>query len=148
LVEAFAAKGPSLNFEEHDAMLSVLDAIIQLNGRVPPSNSAVLYSQFPTQALILLSHGEPDADAFLLDIFKHEDKQTIAWLAAGNFLMNRKPAGFAATIVADLTVKAHIRVVSQSSPDLPAGYGGSCAFGGGAAKPGWPNVGSYFVSGR
>jgi len=153
LSEAYPAKPGSLpgstERDDHDAMLGVLDAILQLGGRVPLEKAAMLYPEFPTQSLIFLSHGDPEADHFLLDIFREESQRTGAWLAAGNMLMNRKPPGFAAAILGTLTVEAHIRVIDKGSGAVPGGgSGGSCSSGLPGPRTGWPIVGNYYTTGR
>ncbi len=152
LAEAYPA-GPGLladstGRDDHDAMLGVLDAILQLDGRLSPEKAATLYPEFPVQSLVFLSHGDPEADHFLLDIFREESQLTGAWLAAGNMLMNRKPPGFAAAILGAFTVDAHIRVVDKGSGAVPGnGYGGSCSSGTREPRTGWPPVGNYYTTG-
>jgi len=153
LAEAYSVKpglpADSAGRDDHDAMLGVLDAILQLGGRIPLEKTATLYPEFPTQSLIFLSHGDPEADHFLLDIFREESQRTGAWLAAGNMLMNRKPPGFAAAILGTLTVEAHIRVIDQGNGDvLGGGSGGSCSSGLAGPRTGWPIVGNYYTMGR
>ena len=139
----------SVGRDDHDAMLGVLDAILQLDGRLTLEKAATLYPEFPVQSLIFLSHGDPDADHFLLDIFRQETHRTGAWLAAGNMLMNRKPSGFAAAILGAFTVDAYIRVVDKGSGAVPGGgSGGSCSSGLPGPRTGWPPVGNYYTTGR
>lgn len=135
--------------DDHDAMLGVLDAILQLGGRLALERAATIYPEFPVQSLIFLSHGDPEADDFLLDIFRQESQRTDAWLAAGNMLMNRKPSGFAAAILGAFTVDAYIRVVDKGSGAVPGGgSGGSCSSGLPGPRTGWPPVGNYYTTGR
>lgn len=135
--------------DEHNAMLGVLDALIQLNGSLSLDQAAALYAEFPTQSLIFLSHGQPAADTVLLDLFQKEDQQFGAWLAEGNLLMNRRPLGFAATVLRGYTVHANVQVADVGAvPALGGGYGGSCPSGAGGPQAGWPPVGSYYISTR
>lgn len=149
LVKAYSVTGSPLTSserDEHDAMLAVLDAIIQMQGGFPTDVAAKLYPEFPAQALISLSHDGPKAASSLLEIFKTENKLPGAWLAAGNLLMVWNPSGFAAAILANLTVHAHIAVVSENSgAGIGGGYGGSCVSGVPPVKIGWPAVGKYYV---
>lgn len=149
LVKAYSVTGSPLTSserDEHDAMLAVLDAIIQMQGGFPTDVAAKLYPEFPAQALISLSHDGPKAASSLLEIFKTENKLPGAWLAAGNLLMIWNPSGFAAAILANLTVHAHIAVVSENSgAGIGGGYGGSCGSGVPPVKIGWPPVGKYYV---
>jgi hypothetical protein len=132
----------------HDAMQSVLDAIIQMGGRLPAPQAARLYPQFPAQSIILLSYGDPAADPFLLKIFREETRSTGAWLTAGNRLMDRKPQGFAAAVLDSFTVNASVLVVDRGA-DAGAGRGfaGSCPSGLPSPRVGWPVVGNYSFGG-
>jgi hypothetical protein len=149
LVKAYPVMGSPLTSserDEHDAMLAVLDAIIQMRGGFPTDVAAKLYPEFPAQALISLSHDGPEAASILLEIFKTENRLPGAWLAAGNLLMVWNPPGFAAAILAGLTVHAHITVVSENSgAGIGGGSGGSCTSGAPPVKTGWPPVGKYYV---
>jgi len=132
--------------DEHDAMIAVLDAIIQLGTSIPPEVAGRLYPEFPAQALILLSSQGQFADRNLLEIFKTENRQPGAWLAAGNLLMMSRPAGFAAAVLAGLTVHAHVTVVSPTGGGgLGGGSWGSCGSSIPPDKKDWPPVGNYFV---
>lgn len=149
LVKAYPVMGSPLTSserDEHDAMLAVLDAIIQMRGGFPTDVAGKLYPEFPAQALISLSHDGPEAASSLLEIFKTENKLPGAWLAAGNLLMVWKPSGFATAILAGLTVHAYITVVSENSgAGIGGGSGGDCASGALPVKTGWPPVGNYYV---
>jgi len=134
--------------DAHDAMQSVLDAIIQLDGRLAPAAAARLYAHFPAQSMILLSYGDPAADPFLLRIFREEARSTGAWLTAGNRLMDRKPPGFAAAVLAGFTVRARVFVVEKGAGRFGEGSGGSCASGFGPPRAGWPTVGNYSLGDR
>jgi hypothetical protein len=47
-----AATAPFESDHDHNAMLQVLDAIIQMDGKIPPEIAAKLYPEFPVPALI------------------------------------------------------------------------------------------------
>jgi hypothetical protein len=148
LVQVYSVKGTPLSSEErddHDAMLAVLDATIQLQGGFPTDVAAKLYPEFPAQALLSLSHDGPNAASTLLEIFKTENKLPGAWLAAGDLLMVWNPSGFVAAILAGLTVHANINVVSENTGGMGGGSGGSCGSGAPPVKTGWPPVGNYYV---
>src|SRR6185369_6565179 len=59
-----------------------VDALIQLNVRVTASFARSIYDWGPTQALILLSRADKDADPVLLDLI--DNAKGIRWLAATN----------------------------------------------------------------
>jgi hypothetical protein len=150
LLEAYPVKVTVRNGrdrDEHNAMLSVLDAVIQLNDVISPEAAAKLYPEFPAPSLILLSRSGPASDGYLLDIFGKEDKATGAWLAAGNLLMNGKSPGFTASVLGNLKVDDRVRVVDdRSAADRGVGSGGSCSSGLPSTKTGWPLVGNYYIS--
>ena len=133
--------------DQHDAMIAVLDVLIELSGPVSTSDAARLYPEFPVQSLILLSREGDSAFPYLLDIFRTERSHHDAWLAAGNELAQRRFPGFAAAVLGSLTVQARIRVTTSGESEAGWGTGGSCASGG-EGKAGWPVVGNYSFAGR
>jgi hypothetical protein len=152
-----AEPGSSTERDDHDAMLGVLDAIIQLDrveevqetsglSVLPPEKAARLYPEFPAQALIFLARGGPSASSYLLNIFKDGTGSNSAWVTAGNLLVHWKPAGFAAELLRDFTVDVRMCVTDDDScVSGPMGVGGSCSSGGPSPRPGWPPVGNYFL---
>jgi hypothetical protein len=134
--------------DEHDAMQATLDAIIQLDQTIPAEAAANLYPEFPVQSMILLSRGGTAAGPFLLQIFRQE-RGPDAWLAAGNLLLDTKPAGFAAAVLGQFSVEATIRVV-----DPLGGIGGSRGEGSGGCgdtlsvppRLGWPAIAAYYFA--
>ena len=88
---------------QHDAMLGVLDALVQLGAEVPTDDAQRIYPEFPVQSLILLSRSPEDTVPALLDIFKSERRWPAAWLAAGDLLLQRRAQGFAAAVVEGMT---------------------------------------------
>ena len=133
--------------DEHDAMLPVLDALIQLSIPVPDSDAAKLFSEFPAQSMILLSHSITGAERELLNIFRTAENKCGAWLAAGNLLAMRRTPGFAAALLGSITVHAIVTVTdTDDGIGFGLGTGGSCVSGGFGVKAGWPEVGDYFLS--
>jgi hypothetical protein len=130
--------------DRHDAMLEVLDALIQLGARVPAAEAQRIYPDFPIQSLILLSRSKiDDASPALFSIFKSEQRWPIAWLAAGNLLAQQTVAGFAAAVFEGMTVHAQVIVVDPNH-QVGGGEGGSCFSGDRSIeKTGWPPVGLY-----
>jgi hypothetical protein len=133
--------------DQYDALLGVLDALIQFGAEVPAADAQRLYPEFPVQSLILLSRSQEDTTPALLAIFQSEQRWRAAWLAAGNILVQRRAEGFAAVVLASLTVHAQVMVFD---PNAGGGMGGSafCGFG---LKPqpkaGWPPLGVYEFGG-
>lgn len=135
--------------DSHDAMLAVLDAIIQLGAQAPAGDAQRIYPEFPVQSLILLSRSGEQATPALFSIFSQsEQRWPAAWLASGNLLASRNAKGFAAAVIAGMTVHA---VLTVRDPGADGGYGGSascCGVGSAAkAKAGWPPVGIYQFGG-
>lgn len=134
--------------DQHDAMLGVLDALIQLNVEVPAVDAQRIYTEFPAQALILLARSHQDTSPALLRIFKSERRWPAAWLASGTLLLERRAEGFAAAVAQGMTVHALVMV---TEPGVGAGSGGSslcCGLGGvPSPKEGWPPLGVYAFAG-
>ncbi len=134
--------------DQHDAMLGVLDALIQFGAEVPLADAQRLYPQFPVQSLILLSRSQEDTTPALLAIFQSEQRWRAAWLAAGNILVQRRAEGFAAAVLAGLTVHAQVDVYDSG---VGGGFGGGslCCGLGGQSRPkiGWPPLGVYAFGG-
>jgi hypothetical protein len=131
--------------DRHDAMLAVLDAVIQLRVAVSASDAARLYPEFPGQSLILLSMDGPNANSFLLDIFRAEKINRAAWLTAGNLLAQRRAPGFAAAVLVNFAVHGELRVIDSNRPVLGTGSSSGCGSGG-EGKVGWPLIGTYALS--
>lgn len=139
--------------EQHDAMLAILDALIQLDPGIPAEEGARLYPEFRTQSLILLSRAgvSPDdlssSNSFLLEIFRTEHSQR-AWLAAGNMLAERRADGFAAVVLGSLTEHLNLRVISTLRS---VGGTGEVACGDGFLnwpddRLAWPEIGTYSLA--
>jgi hypothetical protein len=136
--------------DQHDAMLAILDALIQLDPPISGDKSARLYSEFPTQSLILLSRGWISQDSLnssnsaLLEIFRSEHSQR-AWLAAGNILAERRADGFAASVLGSMTVHMNLLV---TIPLRSEGAFGEFICGDRGAeqmeeRSDWPEIGTY-----
>jgi hypothetical protein len=153
LANAYEVTGlPVLNTrrEQHDAMLAILDALIQLDPAITGDESKRLYPEFPTQSLILLSRAWISAESltssnnFLLEIFRTEHSQGY-WLAAGNILAERRAEGFAATVLGNMTV--HMSLIVTSPHGSMSGFGSSACGDSFAGPPedrsAWPEIGIY-----
>ena len=134
--------------DQHDAMLGVLDALIQFDAPVPAIDAQRVYPEFPVQSLILLSRSQEDTTPALLTIFQSERRWPAAWLAAGNLLAERRAGGFAAAVVEGMTVHALVQVTEGGSGG-GAGGGLLCCGLAGLAMPraGWPPLGAYAFGG-
>jgi hypothetical protein len=134
--------------DQHDAMLGVLDALIQFGAQAPAGDALRIYPEFPVQSLILLSHSQEDTASALLAIFNTERRWPAAWLGAGALLLERHAEGFAAAVVEGMTVHAQVMV---TEPGIGSGGGGSsqCCGAGLPFEPraGWPPLGVYAFAG-
>jgi hypothetical protein len=131
--------------EAHDAMLAMLDSVIQLGIAAPGEDATKLYLQFPAQSLILLSRTNEDVSATLMKIFQDPIVPPGAWLAAGNLMAQRGSAGFAAAVLGSMTVHVEISVVNKGASELGGGTGGSISGQIPEPKRGWPEAGEYSV---
>lgn len=96
------------------------------------------------QSVILLVRSPQPAERELLDILDHAKANSI-WLAAGNVLINKPPAGFAALLLGRFT--QHITVSVTDGVGGAAGSGVSgCTFPLDGQKIGWPRVAVYKIS--
>jgi hypothetical protein len=151
LNEKVAEYQPALEFsreterDRHDALLSVLDALIGLGATVPAGEARKLYPEFPAQSLLFLVHSPQPDDSALLDIARIA-KANWNWLAAGNVLVKSGTPGFAALLLARFTQHLTIRVVDAGIGGYSAGGGSECGFSMRAPKASWPAVGLYILT--
>lgn len=150
MVAAFPVAGQvttPVDADQHSAMLGVLDALIQFDAQVPAVDAERIYPEFPVQSLILLSRSQEDAAPALMTIFRSEQRWPAAWLAAGNLLLQKHAEGFAAAVLAGMTV--HVRVIVTASDSGGVVGGSTTCCGGGLAgpRPGWPPLGVYAFGG-
>jgi hypothetical protein len=132
--------------DRHDALLVVLDALIELDAAVPVTETRKLYPEFPAQSLILLVRSQEDSTSALLDIAANA-KANWNWLAAGNALAKSRAAGFAALLLSRFTQHMTVSVVSPGyAPGYNMGWGSECSFSLAAPKTGWPAVGLYWLT--
>lgn len=130
------------NTDAHDAMIAVLDALIQLHASVPLADIAKLRAEFRAQTLILLTHSGQGSSERLLDIFQDEHSWPAEWLAAGNLLAKAHAPGFAAAVLRGMTVHALVKI-RPGVEQLGVGVGTSCGARIVHPRPGWPEVGNY-----
>ncbi|HYG98328.1 MAG TPA: hypothetical protein VD837_04295 [Terriglobales bacterium] len=133
---------PPAALDHHDALLVVLDALIELNATVPVEDARKLYSQFPAQSLILLVRSREDNQSALLEILQNA-KANWNWLAAGNVLAQKRTPGFAALLLSRFTQHITVTVIDERLGGLLGGLISECAPLHRAPKQGWPPVGLY-----
>jgi hypothetical protein len=132
----------SRNSDRHDAMLQVLDALIELRVPVPVEDAHKLFGEFAAQSLILLVRPPDDQQAALFDIFDRASANW-NWLAAGNALLKTRSPGFTAKLVARFTEHLQISVWDPGFGGGTGGGGSECGFSLRAPKRGWPPVGLF-----
>jgi hypothetical protein len=151
LNEVVAEYQPSEEFSSqaernrHDALLSVLDALIGLGAAVPAGEARKLYPEFPAQSLIFLVRSPQPDDSALLDIARIA-KANWNWLATGNVLVKNRTPGFAALLLARFTQHLTISVSDGGMGGFSASVGSECGFSMRAPKTSWPAVGLYVLT--
>jgi hypothetical protein len=131
--------------DRHDALLAVLDALIELRAPVPVQAARKLYPEFAAQSIILLVRSPEDAQSSALDIF-HIAEANWTWLAVGNLLLKNRTPGFAALLLSQFTEHMEVSVIDSGIAGGSAGGGSECGFSVGRPKAGWPAVGLYFLN--
>jgi hypothetical protein len=132
---------------QHEAMLEILDALIERNTAVSADTLSYLWSVFPVQSAILASRlPAADTTSLLMQWYYNgrENPHRLSRVAA-MLLAKSPPPGFAASILTDSEELLSIMVVSNEHE-----FGGSgsmssgCSDGGSSTKEiGWPELFSY-----
>jgi len=131
---------------EHDMMLVVLDALVQLHAAVPVEEAHRLHAEFPAASMILLVRAGDAAQDALLDIFDHTHYDE-AWLAAGNILIARHTAGFAFRVLNRFTQHLTVAVLDPAHVGGGGVGGGSeCGLYNESVRANWPPMGLYYLS--
>ena len=131
--------------DRHDALLVVLDALIELRAPLPVQAARKLYPEFAAQSIILLVRSPEDAQSSALDIF-HIAEANWTWLAAGNLLLKNRTPGFAALLLSQFTEHIELGVVDGGFGGGSVGGSSECGFSPRGPKAGWPPVGLYFLN--
>jgi hypothetical protein len=138
---------PQPERDRHDALLAVLDAVIELDATVPVDDARKLYPEFAAQSLILLVRSRENTDSALLDIARNA-KANWNWLAAGNVLVKKPTQGFAALLLSRFTQHVAVSVISPRylTGGSAGGISSECGYSARPPKPGWPAVGMYWLT--
>ena len=133
--------------DQHDAVMAVLDALIQLQAAVPAHDVVKIYSDFPVQALLLAPRAasQNEIDSFLMNLFQTETPNQDTWQAAGNMLVDAHAPGFGVLVFKSMTVRATVMVVGPEGRSRSrGGVLGDCPSGlPDSPKRGWPEIGRY-----
>jgi hypothetical protein len=105
------------------AELAILDALVQLEARLPVEAIGPSLARWPIPTLILLNSALGDREALLLEHFSRTGG--FEWRAVANLLLKTKPAGFAFRLLDGLRLNLAIHVTDDPNV-LGGGVGGSC----------------------
>jgi len=101
----------SQKIERIATALSALDALVQLNARIPAPSVERFFDRWPIQTLVLVGNAVSGRDEALLSML--ERGAGPAWTAAANLLLETKPPGFAVRLLRRLTFHLNVTVVSK-----------------------------------
>jgi len=140
-----------------DSMQAVLDALIQMHGRISYEGISAILTDFPAQALVLFATmPEPDRSQKALLIYEGRDRsdapynprrlaqQQMIHLAAAILALN-PPPGFTATLLSETTITLKV-VVTDDDRERDGMFSTTCGDSFGfAPDPGWPQPYTYVV---
>jgi hypothetical protein len=140
------ALGTSQDSRDQRITSAVLDALIKLPGAQPTDWARAVFDHWPAQSLILLSRGDEDTIAPLLDLL--DSQQGVRWLAAANLLLPRRPPGLASVLLSNIEIQADLEIRSSDgwSGSVVGGVAGGAADYGAASEPGFPPHVSYCLT--
>ncbi len=129
--------------DQHDAMLQVLDALIELRVAVAPQDARKLYPEFPAASIILLSSTGDLGTTALSEIFDIA-KGNATWLAVANLLRDKARSDFYERLFNKFIAHLQIEVVtiprSLHLLDSPNSFTRL------DSKLNWPPVGLYALT--
>ena len=131
--------------QRHYLVATMLDALIQLDARIPAETILPFYSDWTIHALVLLGSASQDRDAALLSVLRGASGE--GWAAAANLLLQTKPDGFAKALLTDLRL-AVSATVSDSGTLSSGGVRASSGVGDGIGQlpDGFPPYAHYAFS--
>ena len=143
LLEVFVAS--HLASDEPSAPLDLaLDALIQMDAKLPPDLLAQVFERRPDEALVLLSHLDAAADPLLLSLLERE--QGLVWFGIANLMLERKPAGLAKALIVGIEIEARLTVSDDGGTISGGGHGIGIGCDAAAIAPGMPPWASYKLS--
>jgi hypothetical protein len=137
--------------EARDAMLAVLDALIQMDVPVPADTLRVLAPDFGNATAVLLSRMSlEDSGALSLEFYRLPTEHDYGLQDVSAALLGLRPvAGFAADLVSSIHVQAYIHVVLPGAPPSGMGFSsGSCIAPSESLPDNWPPIGQYSLTGE
>jgi hypothetical protein len=134
--------------DERDAMAAVLDALIQTNAPVPADTLRALAPDFGNDVAVLLSRlPEKESGPLSFDFYRSpaEHSYGLQYVSAALLALHPEP-GFAAHLVADITVLARVFVINPGSEPFGWGEAGDCFSSIDPPRNDWPLTGQYALS--
>ena len=123
--------------------LLLLDALVQLDARLPAATVAPFLDRWPVQSLILLANASSRADDVLLPLVS--STSGFGWYAVANLLLSTRPAGFAFRLLDGLQLKLTVQVGDTdrlSVPSFGMSVGGEgCNYS--VSALGFPSIAGY-----
>jgi hypothetical protein len=104
------------------AAMAILDALVQLDAKLPAQTLGPWFDRCPVQTLILLANASSGRDEQLLSLL--ESTSGSRWQAAANLLLMTKPPGFARWLLTGLRLRLTLFVTDQPGISIGSGSGG------------------------
>jgi len=134
--------------DDRDAMLSVLDALIQMNVPIPADTLRTLAPDFGNAVAVLLSRMSPEDSGLLsLEFYRSPTDHDYGLQYVSAALLSLHPAlGFAADLVSNIRVNAYLHVVLPGSKPEGMGFAACCGPSPEAPRDDWPAIGQYALT--
>jgi len=134
--------------DHRDAMLSVLDALIQMNVPVPADTLRALAPDFGNAVAVLLSRmSAEDSGPLSFEFYRSPTSHDYGLEYVSAALLSLHPLpGFAADLVSSIKVDAHINVVLPGVKPGGVGIGCGACFVPDVLRDGWPATGQYTLT--
>ena len=125
--------------------MALLDALVQLDARVPAATLQPLIDRWPVPTLILMANATGDRDAALLPFVSSTTGPL--WHAVANLLVVSKPPGFAARLLTGLRLTLFVHVTTDPNVLYGGSFGGGGEhMGAGGHAAGFPPLADYRFS--
>jgi hypothetical protein len=129
-------------------MLSILDALIQMNVPVPADTLRTLTPDFGNAVAVLLSRMSPeDSGPLSLEFYRSPTDHDYGLQYVSAALLSLHPVpGFAADLVSNIRVDAYLRVIPPGSEPEGMGFFACCGPSPEALRNDWPAIGQYALT--
>ena len=142
-LEQLLESPPPIGLDEERAVVDVvMDALIQLNARVPARLVVPYVQRRPVQAFVLLSRAS-DREGVLLELLPQ--LSGMPWFAAANILLEDRSAGLAEHLIRTVKLRLTVHLTDTEGGGLGVGGGGFMGIGCGVGQdpPGYPPHAEY-----